>query len=79
MVAITEADVPHVSSTTPRPTGADGQPWRFFAQPYEYYRKLLKGGARGTSSASPSTVWGFTDSDSWVPGNGSQARATPAI
>ena len=63
-VAITEADVrTHVTdATTQTPTDNLSQ----FAQPYEY-SEMLKA-ALAVPACISFTVWGFTDSNSWVPG-----------
>jgi endo-1,4-beta-xylanase len=63
-VAITEADVrTFVNNATDQvPTDNLAQ----FAQPYEY-SELLKA-ALAVPQCISFTVWGFTDSDSWVPG-----------
>ena len=63
-VAITEADVrTFVSNATDQvPTDNLAQ----FAQPYEY-SEMLKA-ALAVPQCISFTVWGFTDSDSWVPG-----------
>jgi endo-1,4-beta-xylanase len=63
-VAITEADVrTFVNNATDQvPTDSLSQ----FAQPYEY-SELLKA-ALAVPQCISFTVWGFTDSDSWVPG-----------
>jgi endo-1,4-beta-xylanase len=63
-VAITEADVrTFVNNATDQvPTDSLSQ----FAQPYEY-SEMLKA-ALAVPECISFTVWGFTDSDSWVPG-----------
>jgi endo-1,4-beta-xylanase len=63
-VAITEADVrTFVNNATDQvPTDSLAQ----FAQPYEY-SEMLKA-ALAVPQCISFTVWGFTDSDSWVPG-----------
>ena len=63
-VAITEADVrTFVNNATDQvPTDTLAQ----FAQPYEY-SEMLKA-ALAVPECISFTVWGFTDSDSWVPG-----------
>jgi endo-1,4-beta-xylanase len=63
-VAITEADVrTFVNNATDQvPTDSLAQ----FAQPYEY-SEMLKA-ALAVPECISFTVWGFTDSDSWVPG-----------
>ena len=63
-VAITEADVRTFVNNADRP-GADRQPGPF-AQPYEY-SEMLKA-ALSVPQCISFTVWGFSDSDSWVPG-----------
>jgi endo-1,4-beta-xylanase len=64
VVAITEADVrTFVNNATDQvPTDNLSQ----FAQPYEY-SEMLKA-ALAVPQCISFTVWGFTDSDSWVPG-----------
>ena len=64
VVAITEADVrTFVNNATDQvPTDSLAQ----FAQPYEY-SEMLKA-ALAVPQCISFTVWGFTDSDSWVPG-----------
>ena len=63
-VAITEADVrTFVSNATDQVPTAN---LALFAQPYEY-SELLKA-ALAVPQCISFTVWGFTDSDSWVPG-----------
>ena len=63
-VAITEADVRTFvnNATDQAPTDSLSQ----FAQPYEY-SEMLKA-ALAVPQCISFTVWGFTDSDSWVPG-----------
>jgi endo-1,4-beta-xylanase len=63
-VAITEADVrTFVNNATDQvPTDSLAQ----FAQPYEYSEML--NAALAVPQCISFTVWGFTDSDSWVPG-----------
>jgi len=63
-VAITEADVRTFvnNATDQAPTDSLAQ----FAQPYEY-SEMLKA-ALAVPQCISFTVWGFTDSDSWVPG-----------
>jgi endo-1,4-beta-xylanase len=63
-VAITEADVrTFVNNATDQvPTDS----LAVFAQPYEY-SQMLKA-ALAVPEVISFTVWGFTDSDSWVPG-----------
>jgi endo-1,4-beta-xylanase len=63
-VAITEADVrTFVNNATDQVPTAN---LALFAQPYEY-SELLKA-ALAVPQCISFTVWGFTDSDSWVPG-----------
>ncbi|MGD0561354.1 MAG: endo-1,4-beta-xylanase [Streptosporangiaceae bacterium] len=64
VVAITEADVrTFVNNATDQvPTDSLAQ----FAQPYEYSGMLQA--ALAVPQCISFTVWGFTDSDSWVPG-----------
>ena len=64
-VAITEADVrTFVNNATDQVPTAN---LALFAQPYEY-SELLKA-ALAVPQCISFTVWGFTDSDSWVPGS----------